>query len=50
MRLRVIVWVLLLLVVGLLAWQLYGVPHASKSNAIPAVNRTPIMAVVKWVP
>lgn len=50
MRFRVVVWLLLLLIVGLLAWQLYGTPHARKMNAIPAFDRTPMTVLVNRAP
>ena len=39
MRFRVIVWVLLLLIVGLLAWQFYGAQQYPNRNEVSGVNR-----------
>ncbi|HLG78368.1 MAG TPA: hypothetical protein VFA09_01365 [Ktedonobacteraceae bacterium] len=44
MRFRLIVYLATILVIGLLAWQLYGAHHYPNMNARPAVQH--VMVVV----
>ena len=45
MRFRLIVWVLLVLIVGLLAWQFYGAHQYPKRNDMSGVNRVVLAAL-----
>jgi hypothetical protein len=38
MRFRIIVYLATILVIGLLAWQLYGAHHYPNMNALPGVQ------------
>ena len=46
MRFRLLFWLIALLVVALLAWQLYGAHHYPKMNGTHGFNRAMITAQV----